>query len=197
MSMGFWNIDTSSTGALGSNGLPTGVDNDQGTIRAGGTIAASNKFSSDSVSLGQSRVVTIVSGVNGNQAINAAGAFNAGDQVIKRVTTDIAGISNNSQLWGGSNTANRPYSIKKVQSMYNYDYASAIRSGAWHELSGVFTSAVSVQNTGVYFTNDGANATMSQQDDTANPSAAVPGELTFRNGSANPVNLDYAAKTCY
>ena len=55
------------TGAYGSNGQPSGIDNDQGNIRAGGTISESTKFSANSLGEGNP-ITTIVSGVNNFQA---------------------------------------------------------------------------------------------------------------------------------
>ena len=86
--MSNWNISAGST-PVNINGQMSGVDNDQGTIRAGGNVPADGRFSSDAVNLGLSRQVTIVSGVNGVESVNGAGTFNGGDQVIRRVTSEI------------------------------------------------------------------------------------------------------------
>jgi hypothetical protein len=192
--MAYWNIDTSSTGV---GGVVTGVDNDLGTIRGGGNVSDTNLFRADAISLGLSRQVTVVSGVNANQAINASGIFNGQGQVIRLVGTGLAGTYNNSVSSPSSDAANRPYSINRLQSSFNYNYGSAIVSGAWHELSGTFTSAVSVINTGVVRTSGDEAALMKDQDDAANPSASIPGELVFRDGSPLPTFADYAAKTSF
>lgn len=198
--MSFWNISAGSAPSL-VNGLPSGVDNDQGTIRGAGNVSATDKFSADAVNLGVSRNVTIVSGVNGVESALAAGTFNSGDQVIRRVTSDIAGVSNTVLQGGGSNSANRDFSIKQVRNVSTKYYKTAVRTGGWHEFSGVFDPAVSVGNTGVWSQDTDTDVTSvvvsSGVDNAANPSASVPGELVYRDGSSLPVQDDYAAKTNY
>ena len=198
--MSFWNISAGSAPSL-VNGLPSGVDNDQGTIRGAGNVSATDKFSADAINLGVSRSVTVVSGVNGVESALAAGAFNSGDQVIRRVTSDIAGVSNTVLQGGGSNSANRDFSIKQVRNVSTKYYKTAVRTGGWHEFSGVFDPAVSVGNTGVWSQSTDTDVTSvvvsSGVDNAANPSASVPGELVYRDGSSLPVQDDYAAKTNY
>lgn len=200
--MSFWSISANSAASIDtSNGLPSGIDNDQGTVRGGGNIGATDKFSADAVSLGVNRQVTVVSGINGVESALAAGAFNSGDQVIRRVTNDIAGVSNNALLSGGSNSANRDFSIKQVRGMSTYYYKTAVRTGAWNVFSGVFSPAVSVGNTGIWSQATDTDATTvaysSGVDNAANPTASIPGELVYRDGSPEPVQDDYAAKTNY
>jgi hypothetical protein len=182
------------------NGLPSGVDNDQGTIRGGGNVASTAKFSADALTLGPSRQVTVVSGVGGNTGILAAGAFNGGDYVIRTVTSDLAGVSN-TVLREGSNSANRGVSINQVAAVTQYLYKTAVRTGGWHELSGVFSPAVSTANTGVWdisTTGDvSANVDGSGTDNAANPTQNIPGELVYRDGSPTPVQDDYQAKTSF
>lgn len=200
--MSNWNISAGST-PVNINGVMSGVDNDQGTIRAGGNVPAGGRFSADAVNLGLSRYVTINSGVNGVESVNgAAGAvFNGGDQVIRRVTSDLANLSNTALLSGGSNSANRPFSIKQKTTVSTYFYKTAVRTGGWQEFSGVFDPAVTASNTGAWdisATGDvGASVATSGTDNAANPSAAIPGELVYRNGSPLPVQDDYKAKTVY
>ena len=50
------------TGVYGENGLPSGVDNNHGNIRDGGTIAETTLWSSSAIGEGNP-IVTIVSGV--------------------------------------------------------------------------------------------------------------------------------------
>jgi hypothetical protein len=197
--MSNWNISAGSA-PVNVNGVMSGVDNDQGTIRAGGNIASA-RFSADAVNLGLSRHITIVSGNAAIESPLAAGAFNAGDQVIRRVTNDLAGVSNTVLLSGGSNSANRPFSIKQKTTISTYYYKTAVRTGGWHEFSGVFDPAVSVGATGAWSqatdTDVSSELVTSGVDHAANPSAAIPGELVYRNGGPNPVQADYAAKTVY
>lgn len=195
-----WNI-TAGANATNVNGLPSGVDNDQGTIRGAGNVADTDKFSADAVSLGVNRSVTVVSGLGHISSPLAAGSFNGGDQVIRRVTNDIAGVSNTTLLSGGSNSANRDFSVKQVTNVSSYNYKTAVRTGGWHEFSGTFSPAVTVGNTGVWSQatdTDVTSVTVSSGvDHAANPTANTPGELVYRDGSPNPTQDDYAARKLF
>lgn len=193
-----WNI---SAGADASNidGLPSGVDNDLGTIRNGGNVADTDRFVSDPVNLGRSTFITVPSGGSYIDSPLAAGAFNAGNQVIVRVTNDIAGVSNNYLTGGASNSANAGSSIHQVQRVSTYFYKTAVRTGGWNEYSGVFDPAVTVSNSGAWdisLTGDvSATVATSGTDNAANPTQLVPGELIYRDGSPEPVQDEYKEKT--
>jgi hypothetical protein len=98
--MAFWNVTGGSeVTTFDANGFAVGTDVDQGSIRAmstGTDFSANPKFTN--VPLGEENpIITIVSGVDsGNRGIVGAvpGAFNEGDQVIVKATTDIAGVWN-------------------------------------------------------------------------------------------------------
>ena len=199
--MGVWSIGSNKVAPTTVNGLPSGVDNDLGTIRAGGNISDTDKFAADAVSLGTARYVTIVSGTNGVESSVAAGAFNGGDQVIRRITSDIAGVSNTTLLSGGSNSANRPFSIKQKAIIRTKFYKTAVRTGGWQEFSGVFSPAVTVTESGgwdiVRDSDESANLKTYTTDDAANPTAAVPGEMVYRDGSPTPNQDEYQAKKLF
>ena len=133
------NLATRATGVY-VDGYPKAVDNDQGSIRAGGTIDESNKFSSTAIGEGNP-IDTISSGVN-NQAINAAGTFNnQPSQDIMKVTTTIAGLSNNSILFGSSDSANNP-SIHQKALIRSLDYKVSVVAGNWNAFSGATTETL-------------------------------------------------------
>lgn len=188
--------------AVNINGLPSGVDNDLGTIRAAGTGSTSALWNIDPVSLGNTRFVTVVSGVGGATGCLGAGTFNGGDQVIQRVTTDIAGVGNSGLLYGSSNAANKTYSINQKRKTSTFYYKTAIRANRWNEYSGVFSPAVTVGAAGAWgLTTDtdisSVMATTSSGDLAASPTAAQPGRLTFTAGAPNPSGKYYAAKTLF
>lgn len=193
-----WNISAGAD-ASNINGLPSGVDNDLGTIRNGGNVADTDRFVSDPVNLGRSTFITVPSGGPYIDSPLAAGAFNAGDQVIVRVTNDIAGVSNNYLLGGSSNSANAGSSIHQLQRVSTYFYKTAVRTGGWNEYSGVFDPAVTVSNSGAWdisLTGDvSAAVATSGTDNAANPTQLVPGELIYRDGSPEPVQDEYKEKT--
>jgi len=195
-----WNITAGANG-VNLDGLMSGIDNDQGTIRQGGAIADTDRFSSDAVNLGSSYYITLPSGLPFVDSPLAAGAYNGGTQVIVRVTDSLAGVVNNVLLAGASNSANASNSINQVASANAYYYKTAVRSGGWNEFSGVFDPAVTVANSGYWSqatdTDVSAVLVSSGVDNAANPTAAQPGELVYRDGSPNPVQDDYKAKTNY
>ena len=193
----FWSITSGKVSTL-INGVPSGMDNDHGNIRGGGS-RNDTEFSSDAVNLGISRYTTVVSGVNGVEAPLALGIFNSGEQVIFSYTTRIAGTSNKVLEGGSSNGANAGNSINQTASNFSYQYKTAVRTGGWNEYSGVFSPDVRVMQSGYWSQATDTDATTvmisSGVDNAANPTAAIPGELVYRNGSPTPVQDDYKART--
>lgn len=185
------------TGAYGSNGQPSGIDNDQGNIRAGGTISESTKFSANSLGEGNP-ITTIVSGVNNFQA--GLGTWNQQSQFsnIVKATTTIGGVSNNALVFGASDSAQGD-SIHQAAVVRNRLYKTAVRAGNWNEYTGTWSSDPTVANTGGYDIANGVDLSptlkASGVDHAANPSSAIPGELTQHQGRlGEPTNLDYKAK---
>lgn len=196
-----WSISGGANSSY-NDGVDSAANNDVGTIRGAGNVA-STRFIKDALTLGRSEVITIVSGVNGVVAVNGTGGrkFNKGDQVIRRVTNDIANASNTVLLTGGSNSANRPFSIKQVSNVSSHQYKSAVRTGGWNEYSGVFDPAVSVVTSGIWSqatdTDVSSVIKSSGVDNAANPTKSIPGELVYRNGGALPKQDDYKSKTVF
>jgi|TARA_R100000152_G_C6763049_1_gene187416 hypothetical protein len=185
------------TGAYGSNGQPSGIDNDQGNIRAGGTISESTKFSANSLGEGNP-ITTIVSGVNNFQA--GLGTWNQQSQFsnIVKATTTIGGVSNNALVFGASDSAQGD-AIHQAAVVRNRLYKTAVRAGNWNEYTGTWSSDPTVANTGGYDIANGVDLSptlkASGVDHAANPSSAIPGELTQHQGRlGEPTNLDYKAK---
>ena len=184
------------TGAYGSNGQPSGIDNDQGNIRAGGTISESTKFSANSLGEGNP-ITTIVSGVNNFQA--GLGTWNQQSQFsnIVKATTTIGGVSNNALVCGASDSSQGD-AIHQAAVVRNRLYKTAVRAGNWNEYTGTWSSDPTVANTGGYDIANGVDLSptlkASGVDHAANPSSARPGELTAFSASGTPnapTNLDY------
>ena len=184
------------TGAYGSNGQPSGIDNDQGNIRAGGTISESTKFSANSLGEGNP-ITTIVSGVNNFQA--GLGTWNQQSQFsnIVKATTTIGGVSNNALVFGASDSAQGD-AIHQAAVVRKRIYKTAVRAGNWNEYTGTWSSDPTVANTGGYDIANGVDLSptlkASGVDHAANPSSARPGELTAFSASGTPnapTNLDY------
>ena len=197
--MAFWSVfSNEQVTEYGPDGFPTGIDLDQGSIRAltneGGTVS-NDKFTN--VFLGEGNpIITVVSGTeNGVATANTAGLFNEGDQVIVKVTTDIANVANNVLLFGASDSANEP-SINQAAQIEVKLYKTAIRNGEWNPVTAQFdteplTVAISGGwNLGVGVDNS-STLVASGTDNAANPTQDVPGELVYMEGSVDPTQDEY------
>lgn len=195
--MAFWNITgNSQVTTYDANGFASGTDVDNGTVRYGGTVAGS-RFEADALD-GISEPVTIVSGADGITGV--VGTFNGGDRVIMRVTSDIAGVGNSGLFHGSSNSANVSNSINQVAVVESRLYKTAVRNGQWNAVSGVFSPAISVVNSGAWDIEAGVDVSStvkaSGSDDAANPTQDVPGELVYNYGSGNnPTQDEYKPRT--
>jgi hypothetical protein len=195
--MGFiTNITSTPVTGSYSNGSPSGIDNDHGNIRAGGSIGETTKFSSNSLGEGNP-IVTVSSGV-GNSVINAAGTWNfaGGTGVIVKATTSLGGVANNAALFGASDSANGD-SIHQAATLRNRLYKTAVRAGNWNEQTGSWSSAPTVADTGGYNISAGVDNAptlkASGTDHVANPSSTEPGELQYGLG-AIPVQTGYSPR---
>lgn len=195
--MSVWGITANAEVSL-VNGLPSGVDNDAGSVRYGGNIA-SVRWQATSLGEGN-EFIDIVNGVNGITGVNDSAVFNGGDQVIVLVTNDLGGLGFSGLLGGASNSANKASSINAIEQIDTKLYKTAIRNGAWNVYSGVFSPAVSVVNSGGWSISDNADVSVdlatSGVDNAASPTQDVPGELVYHYGSgADPVTDEYEART--
>ena len=180
------------------DGLPSGVDNRQGSIRGGGTIADSTNFAT--TSFGEDNpITTIVSGVGGAIGTNPAlplTAWNSGVQVMSLDQT-IAGTSSTA-LQGGAtdsaNNANTPPSLPIFPGgPLNKTY---IRAGSWNIYNGTWGSTPPISNLGAIRISPFSEnpATMVGWDIAATPTQDIPGRITIQDGSANPVQTGYQAR---
>lgn len=163
----------------------TSTRNNKGTIRNGGTIAASTKWQSKKVGdtknspygtwpkLGTAALSTVRS--TGTFAVMAKNKY-----IIMKVTTTLAGLSNTTLQSGAADKGNRR-KVNKVESMRTTF------------LSGLSWAAGS--NQPVYTSTNSNRNTAYGQDDAATPTLAVPGEFTYIAGGKRPTQADYKAKT--
>jgi len=187
------NLSSPITGVYGPNGYPKDIDNNHGNIRAGGVIAETKSFSSNS--LGEkNRITTIVSGVN--NIVPGIGVWNQQTQFsdIMKVTTTLGGVANNALLFGASDSAQSD-AIHQATTIKVRLYKTAVRAGDWNPLTG-WSSEPSVVESGGYNivagVDNASTLKSSGTDHAANPSSAIPGELTQHQGVlGEPTNLDY------
>ena len=180
------------------NGLPSGVDNRQGNIRGGGTIVDTTDWTASAFGEGNP-VITIVSGAGGVVSANQAASINAGTQVINAIQTTIAGIANTALQGAQSDSANVAYTPLQLDVLRTYYYKTAVKAGNWNVFTGAFSSISNTTVSGVWNIDVGVENTSTMRasgtDVAANPSQAYPGTLTYRDGSPNPTNDFYQART--
>ena len=184
------------TGAYGADGLPNGVDNSHGRFRDGGTIADSTNWTSGPIGEGNP-IVTIVSGVGPVEGA-VPGTFNQGTQAIMIASSTIAGQASTVLEGGDSNTANAAYTPLQYDVMRTYFYKTAVRAGNWNVFTGAFSSVTNAVSGAYNITTEVDNAAgmrAAKTDVAANPSQDYPGALTYRDGSPNPTNTFYKART--
>ena len=205
--MAFWNISANQqVGPSGDGivGFASGTDVDQGSIRYAGAIAETTKFTD--VALGEGNpIITLASGVGWIDPVNSSTALasrNGGDQVIVRVTSDIAGLANTTLLAGASNSANTAQNPHQVDVIATKLYKTAFRNNQWNAVSGVFDPAVTVVTSGGWDIAAGADDSTDLAglgtDIAANPTQDEPGQLVYHYGSgAEPTQDLYEAKNLW
>ena len=177
-------------------GLPSGVDNDQGNIRDGGNVSETDRWSSNALGEGNP-ITTISSGVNNTFALGPGTFNNQPSQDIMRVTTTLAGVSNNALLAGSSNSADSS-TIHQLAVMKVRLYKTAVRNGDWNEYSG-WSSVPTVVESGGYDIGMGSDQSSdlkaNSTDNAANPTSSVPGEWAEHQGVLGlPTTGNYGAR---
>ena len=186
------------------NGIVPNIFNNAGSVRLGGAISSDNSgVGSDwnPMRLGDNAYANdftlVVSGVGGAQEVNNQGTFGGGDQVIRLVTTDLAGVSNTTFQIIGSNAENRSNSIKALRSMRVLHNKKAIRNNSWDEFNAAWDAGTPENaQSGVWNqnTDTDVSSTANTADDAALASRAVPGEYVFLVGGNVVTSGDYPAK---
>lgn len=120
----------------------------------------------------------------GNFAVMTAGKY-----VMRRVTTELAGVANTVLRSGASDFGIRR-SIHQVEAFRTVRVATAIRAGYWHIYNGTWSTAPTAANDLSTWETNGT-------DDAANPSAAVPGELIYKTSKPAPVMDEYQARNLW
>ena len=187
------------TNTYGADGKPLYVDNRQGNIRGGGTVADTGDWSASTFGEGNA-IITIVSGVGGVVSANEAALINAGTtgQVISVAQTHIANIANTTLQGGQSDSANVAYTPLQIDKIRTYYYKVAVKQGNWNIFNGSFSSISNTAVSGAWNIDVGVENTStlraSGTDVAANTSQDSPGRLTYRDGSPNPTNGAYGAR---
>ena len=178
------------------NGLPSGVDNRQGNIRGGGTIVDTTDWTASTFGEGNP-VITIVSGVGPVEGA-VPGKFNSGLQVVNAIQATIAGVANTTLLGAQSNSANEAFTPLQLDVLRTYYYKTAVRNGNWNVFTGAFSSISDTTVSGVWNISASVENTSTMRasgtDIAANPTQDIPGRLTYRDGSPNPIQSGYGPR---
>lgn len=140
---------------------------------------------------------TVLDNDHANKAISAGTfAYNNAQPIAKRVSTTVSGVSN-TVLRSGAAQPSLIKSVLKIQvddtglkeGVRTRKLTSAIRANKYNIYTGAFEAGypqVSV---------DILSLSPSYKDSAANPTRSIPGRLTYKGGSPNPVEKDYKSKT--
>ena len=155
------------------NGQP--VKNNSGSainIGSSSSILVGKSLSDSATALGVVGSV-VVDGTDTDKAVSA--------NAFAKNTSKPLAIRLDAPLNKASSSTRR--AIHKIEGVSTRRVATAIRAGNYNIYTGLFSVAPTVGSDSF------------GQDDAATPTAAVPGELTYRTGADKPVNADYKAKT--
>ena len=119
-------------------------------------------------------------------------AFDGGSGAIQRVTKTLSGVSKDFLQYAADDVSNAR-SINKREHVRTTDLATKIRAGAWVPFSGVFFPALAATND-QFWSISGDTLQSASSDEAAAPTRAVPGELSFHDGSPTIKNADYSPK---
>jgi hypothetical protein len=159
--------------------------NDGGAIKANGTTSSGvvSSVSTPRVDLGVFGSVVLDNDTADKALEDGVFRYDNERPIAKKTTTSLSTVDNDYL----KSTAGNPggiNSIHKIESVTTRKLTTAIRENKWNEYSGKFDLGfpeVVVDN----FGNDKA----------ASPTRQSPGQLIYRDGSANPVIDSYKPKT--
>lgn len=119
-------------------------------------------------------------------------AFDGGSGAIQRVTKTLSGVSKDFLQYGAGDVSN-DRSIHKREHVRTTDLATKIRAGAWNPTTGKFSPVLAATND-QFWSISGDTLQAASSDEAAAPTRAVPGELSFHDGSPTIKNADYSPK---
>lgn len=167
----------------GSSVTATSTINNGGTMVAHGTSVNLNVKSPAEAKVGVFGS-TVVDGTDVDPAVaGQAVAHNHVGPIMKGLTVEIAGTGNAAISTIGGNPDNIR-SIHKLETLRTTKTTTGLRDGNFNMITGVWASGypVTVVDSGL------------ASDDAANPSRAIPGELTFLYGAPTASGAKYSSK---
>ena len=112
--------------------------------------------------------------------------------VQQRVTTTLAGVSKDFLTYAADDTPNAR-SIARQELVKTTNLTTRIRAGAWNPTTGAF-DPVLTSSTDQFWSISADALQATSSDEAATPTRAVPGELSFHDGSPSIKSVDYSSK---
>ena len=160
------------------------------TVNNGGAVVHAGSHTTGPLTAAVAQNVTNdLGGIHGSTVVDK----DVADDVRKAnvATTLAANTPYAGDYYGTSSNPSPPTrSINKTTTTRTRKELTSFRAGNFNMFTGDFTSppAVALDTYNVAVSGD------TPLDQAANPTRAIPGELTFRDGSPNPTSVDYEAK---
>lgn len=166
-------------------GTFTQAKNNKGTIRANGTVSSNTVTSVGTRAPNVSAFgSTVVDNSWANKAVSGGTfAHNHVKPISSLITTELAGLSNNTILTTG-NDGDTIRSINKFETNKSNLFTTAVRANKYNRVTNTWEAGYPSGVT-ISFNTDAA----------ATPTPSVPGEFTYLRGGAVPYNDRYKAKT--
>jgi hypothetical protein len=185
------------------------------TIQQGGSATTRYTTRNNSGSVTRAKDTNLMNGVSvGGSALGFVGsrilvtkdiakavsaaliAYNTRQPVGMKVSSTIGGQSN-TVLRSGADIPSQIRGINKLESVLTRRELTAIRAGKFNFYTGKWAAGYPVvtNDTGSVGTNgELVDASGNYKDHAATPTRSVPGTLTFKGVSRNPVTVNYKAK---
>lgn len=174
----------------------TSTVNNGGVMTANGTVA-SNVVRSQATAAAQVGVYAnvVVDNADADKALSAGTfAYNNDTPTAPKITTSLAGVTNNFLRSGANDTTNAK-SINKLEVVRTRRTTTAIRNNKWNEYSGEWEAGFPSGAVDAFWNISTGATSATSTDQAAAPTKSVPGELVYLQGSPIPKLDDYKAKT--
>lgn len=181
--------------------VPPNVKGSGAGGNGGSVTKASSTLLLDGVTTSRTNTLVFASTVLDNDHADKAlssgtFAYNNKKPVAKRISTTINVLAN-TVLQSGASRPELIQSIHKIQvnaaglkeGVRTTKFTSAIRAGKFNIYTGKFEAGYPQNSTEVL------SLAPSYKDSAANPTRSIPGRLTYKSGSPNPVEVNYKGKT--
>jgi hypothetical protein len=176
----------------------TSTVNNGGVMTANGTSAA-NVLRSQQAAAAQVGVYAnvVVDNADADKALSGGTfAYNNATPTAIKITTSLAGVSNDFLRSGGNDTDNAK-SINKLEVVRTRRTTTAIRNNKWNEYAGEWEAGFPSGAVDTFWDISAGSGVSTSTDDAAAPTQSVPGDLVYLQGSPTPKLDNYKAKTNY